>query len=179
MESNPTTFEQNLLKDLYTHLKVEGEVDDMMPDAPDIEERWVPTLNSYMADGIREFQNYPLTSIGWMMYAGMAIAQLWDLDWEKYSKVEDLYTMLRDVRGFDEMDEYITEEILKLDAKRADELTKLVGNCAARTYNYLMRQGVEAGTAEALQAYVSCLHQMYLMGACVQLHRMGYHMVKM
>ena len=45
--------------------------------------------------------------------------------------------------------------------------------------NYMMRQGVEPGTAEALQAYVSCLHQMYLMGACVQLHRLGYHMVKM
>lgn len=179
MESNPTTFEQNLLKDLYSYLKLMGEVDDMMPDAPDIEERWVPSLNTYMPDGIREFQNYPLTSIGWMMYVGMAIAQLWDLDWEKYSQVEDLYTMLRDVRGYDEMDEYITEAILKLDVKRADELTKLVGNCAARTYNYMMRQGVEPGTAEALQAYVSCLHQMYLMGACVQLHRLGYHMVKM
>lgn len=178
MNCNPTEFEQNLLKDLYSYLKLHGEVDDMMPDAPDIEERWVAVANSYMADGIREFQQYPLTSIGWMMYVGMAMAQLWDDDWERYSQVEDLYAMLRDVRGFDEMDEYVAQELLHLDEKKQDELSKLVGNCAARTYNYLMHQGFEPGTAQALQGYLGCLHQMYLMGACVQLHRLGYHMVK-
>lgn len=178
MESNPTEFEQNLLKDLYSYLKLHGEVDDIMPDAPDIEEKWVSIANSYMPDGIREFQQYPMTSIGWMMYVGMAVAQLWDVDWEKYSQVEDLYVMLRDVRGYDETDEYISQEVLGLDEKKQDELSKLVGNCAARTYNYLLHQNLEPGTAQALQGYLGCLHQMYLMGACVQLHRLGYHMVK-
>lgn len=66
-----------------------------------------------------------------------------------------------------------------LDEPRQERLSKLVGNCATRTYNYLMRNGIEPGTAQAVQAYISCLHQLYLMGACVQLHRLGYHMVKM
>lgn len=179
MDCNPTEFEQNLLKDLYSYLKLHGEVDDMMPDAPDIEQMWVPVANSYLPDGVREFQQYPLTSLGWVMYVGMAVAQKWDNDWDAFSKAEDPYAALRDVRGYDEMDEYIAEDILKLVPAKCDELSKLVGNCAARTYNYLMHQGVEAGTAQAMQAYMGCLHQLYLMGACVQLHRMGYHMVKM
>ncbi len=179
MESNPTTFEENLLKDLYTYLKIEGETDDIMPDAPDIEEKWVSVANAYLPDGVREFQDYPLTSLGWVMYVGMAVAQKWDNDWENFSVLEDPYAVLRDVRGYDEMDEYIAQEVLGLDPKRQDELAKLVGNCATRTYNYLMRHGIEPGTAQAVQAYISCLHQLYLMGACVQLHRMGYHMTKM
>ena len=32
---------------------------------------------------------------------------------------------------------------------------------------------------EAFEAYVSCLHQLYLFGAAMQLNRMGYHMTKM
>ena len=32
---------------------------------------------------------------------------------------------------------------------------------------------------EAFNAYVACLHQLYLMGAAMQLKRMGYHMTKM
>ena len=32
---------------------------------------------------------------------------------------------------------------------------------------------------EAFNGYVACLHQLYLMGASMQLKRMGYHMTKM
>ena len=31
---------------------------------------------------------------------------------------------------------------------------------------------------EAFNSYVSCLHQLYLFGAAMQLNRMGYHMTK-
>ena len=55
-------------------------------------------------------------------------------------------------------------------------LEKLVGECASRVYNVLHRQNIEPGTKEAFNAYVSCLHLLYLMGAAVQLKRMGYHM---
>ena len=34
-------------------------------------------------------------------------------------------------------------------------------------------------TKEAFNAYVACLHQLYLFGAAMQLKRMGYHMTKM
>ena len=38
---------------------------------------------------------------------------------------------------------------------------------------------LEPGTKEAFNGYVACLHQLYLMGAAMQLKRMGYHMTKM
>ncbi len=116
-------------------------------------------------EGMREFQDFPSASLGWMMYIGMAVAKMWDTEWEVmeqreqsdaridsaesrqnstegqiYSKIEDLYAYMRDKRGYDQMDEYISEEV---------------------------------------NGYVACLHQLYLMGAAVQLKRMGYHMTKM
>jgi hypothetical protein len=42
-----------------------------------------------------------------------------------------------------------------------------------------MHQRLEPGTKEAFNNYVACLHQLYLMGAAMQLKRMGYHMTKM
>ena len=53
------------------------------------------------------------------------------------------------------------------------------GECASRVNNALRHQNIESGTKEAFNAYVSCLHQLYLFGAAVQLKRMGYHMTKM
>ena len=53
------------------------------------------------------------------------------------------------------------------------------GECASRVYNALMHQHLEPGTKEAFNGYVACLHQLYLMGAAMQLKRMGYHMTKM
>ena len=32
---------------------------------------------------------------------------------------------------------------------------------------------------EAFNRYVACIHQLYLMGAAMQLKRIGYHMTKM
>ena len=77
------------------------------------------------------------------------------------------------------MDEYIREEVLQLTGVDYTALEKLVGECASRVYNALMHQRIEPGTKEAFNAYVSCLHQLYLMGVAMQLKRMGYHMTKM
>lgn len=50
---------------------------------------------------------------------------------------------------------------------------------ASRVNNILRHQLIEPGTKEAFNAYVTCLHQLYLFGAAMQLSRMGYHMTKM
>ena len=42
-----------------------------------------------------------------------------------------------------------------------------------------LQQRLEPGTKEAFNAYVACLHQLYLFGTAMQLKRMGYHMTKM
>jgi hypothetical protein len=171
-------FEEILRKDLHQYLLSLGEVDERLPECPDVEDKWEEIAKAYIPDGIREFQNYPSASLGWMMYIGMAVAKMWDTEWEIYSKVEDLYAYMRDKRGYDSMDEYIREEILLLQGTDYTTLEKLTGECASRVYNALMHQHLEPGTKEAFNGYVACLHQLYLFGASIQLKRMGYHMTK-
>lgn len=172
-------FENKLSKDLHQYLIAMGKVDERMPECPDVEDKWEPIAQSYITDGIREFADYPTVSLGWMMYLGMAVAKFWDAEWEIYSKIEDLYLYIRDKRGYDCMDEYVREEVLLLEGDDYDALEKLVGECASRVHNALLHQHLEPGTKEAFNGYVVCLHQLYLMGAAVQLKRMGYHMTKM
>ena len=197
-------FEEKLHQDLHQFLLSMKEVDERLPECPDVEDKWEEIAKAYIPDGIREFQDYPSASLGWMMYIGMAVAKMWDTEWEVmeqreqsdacinsaesrqnstegqiYSKIDDLYAYMRDKRGYDAMDEYIREEVLQLTGVDYTVLEKLVGECASRVYNALMHQRIEPGTKEAFDAYVSCLHQLYLFGAAMQLKRMGYHMTKM
>ena len=122
-------FEEQLRKDLHQFLLTMKEVDERLPECPDVDEKWEEIAKAYIPDGIREFQDFPSASLGWMMYIGMAVAKMWDTEWEIYSKIEDLYAYMRDKRAFN--------------------------------------------------GYVACLRQLYLMGAAMQLKRMGYHMTKM
>ena len=172
-------FEEKLRQDLHQFLLSMKEVDERLPECPDVEGKWEEIAKAYLPDGIREFQDYPSASLGWMMYIGMAVARYWDSEWEIYSKLPDLYAYMRDKRGYDSMDEYIREEVLLLSGADYTAIEKTVGECASRVYNVLMHQRLEPGTKEAFNGYVACLHQLYLMGAAIQLKRMGYHMTKM
>ena len=122
--------EEQLHNDLHQYLMGLKEVDEGLPKCPDVEGKWEEIAKAYVPDGIREFQNYPSASLGWMMYIGMAVAKMWDTEWEVmeqreqsdaridsaesrqnstegqiYSKIEDLYAYMRDKRGYDQMDE--------------------------------------------------------------------------
>jgi len=169
-------FEEKLRQDLHQFLLSVNEVDERLPECPDVEDKWEAIARAYLPDGIREFQDFPSASLGWMMYIGMALAKMWDTEWEIYSKIDDVYAYMRGKRGYDGLDEYIREEVLLLSGADYVGLEKLVGECASRVYNALRRQNIEPGTREAFNAYVACLHQLYLMGVAVQLKRMGYHM---
>ncbi len=172
-------FEEQLHQDLHQFLQSMKEIDVRLPECPDVEEKWEQIAKAYIPDGIREFNDFPSASLGWMMYIGMAVAKFWDAEWEIYSKIEDLYDYMRDKRGYDSMDEYIREDVLLLRGVDYTVLEKLVGECAFRVYNALRHQNIEPGTKEAFNAYVSCLHQLYLFGVAMQLNRMGYYMKKM
>lgn len=171
-------FEETIRKDLHGYLVAVKEVDERLPECPDVEEKWTSVAEAYLSDGIREFMDYPTVSLGWMMYIGMAVAKYWDTEWEIYSKLDNLYAYMRDKRGYDCMDEYIREELLLLSGDSFIALEKLVGECASRVHNIMRHQNIEPGTKEAFNAYVSCIRQLYMMGAAVQLRRMGYRMTK-
>jgi hypothetical protein len=172
-------FAERLLVDLHRFLVQRGVVDERLPECPDVEAKWPAVAEAYLPDGAREFANYPIASLGWMMFIGMAVAKFWDTDWERYAAVEDLYTPLRDKRGFDNLDEYILDEVLDLNGDDAEETQTLVGDSAERVKRELFSLDVEPGTVDAFKAYVACLKVMYQMGMAVQLNAMGYHMTKL
>ena len=171
-------FEETLHQDLHQFLLSMQEVDERLPECPDVEDKWEDIAKAYIPDGIREFQDFPSASLGWMMYIGMAIARFWDEDWDLYKHIANLYALLRDKRGYDQLDEYVREGVLLLRGDEYDKTEQLVSTCATRTHTLLMRQGFEPGTVDAMKGYVASLRQLYLMGMSVELHRLGYHMTR-
>ena len=131
-------FGEQLHKDLHQFLLSMKEVDERLPECPDVEEKWEEIAKAYIPDGIKEFYDFPSASLGWMIYIGMAVAKMWDTEWEIYSKIEDLYAYMRDKRGYDAMDEYIREDVLLLQGIDYTVLEKVAGECASRVYNALM-----------------------------------------
>ena len=56
-------FEEILRKDLHQFLQSMKEVDERLPECPDVEDKWEEIAKAYIPDGIREFQDYPSASI--------------------------------------------------------------------------------------------------------------------
>lgn len=172
-------FEKRVRENLLTYLAARQEIDVPMPECPDVEEAWSSVGEDYMPDGIREFNAYPTVSLGWIMFIGMAMAKFWDTDWERTAADSHIYNTLRDVQGFDRTDDYILDHVLGLDTKGHAVTSSLVNDCANHALSLLHHEGLTPGSAEAFRAYIACLHQLYLAGMAVQLHRMGYHMTKL
>lgn len=173
------TLEEKIREDLRQYLTGLQAIDAKMPECPDVEEAWAKVGEDYLPDGIREFAAYPTVSLGWIMFVGMAMAYLWDTDWEHWQYEPHPYLLLRDKRGFDHTDDYIMDELLQMDAAQHTATSRLVSECAHRTYALLRHEALAPGSAEAFRGYIACLHQLYLMGMAVQLHRMGYRMTQM
>ena len=87
-------FEEKLQQDLHQYLLSMNEVDNHMPECPDVEERWEQIAQTYLPDGIREFNDYPTASLGWMMYIGMAVAKYWDAELLRTSAVMTTWTSI-------------------------------------------------------------------------------------
>ncbi len=78
-------FEERVKADLTAFLQKKGALDSHVPECPDVEDKWSVIARAYLPDGAREFSQYPVVSLGWMMLTGMAAAYFWDTDWEKYA----------------------------------------------------------------------------------------------
>lgn len=169
-------FEEKVRADLIAFLQKKEALDSHVPECPDVEEKWSEIARAYMPDGAREFKDYPVVSLGWMMLIGMALAYYWDTDWTKYASETDLYEKLRDKRGYDNMDEAVVEDLLGYSGEAAEKMTELVANCASRVYSLLNHEHVEPGTEAALGCYIGALHQLYLVGMAMELNALGYHM---
>lgn len=172
-------FEEKVRQDLTSFLQHKGALDEKVPECPDVEEKWAEIARAYLPDGIREFQEYPVTSLGWMMFVGMAMAFYWDTDWEANAARKDFYEALRDLKGYDNMDEAVVENVLGYEGEKAKGIMDDVAECASRVYTMLTHSHIEPGTDIAFGCYTAALHQLYLAGMEVELNALGYHMTPM
>lgn len=169
-------FEAKVRKELTEYLQSKKVLDDHVPECPDVEEKWAGIAREYLPDGAREFKDYPVVSLGWIMFVGMAMAFYWDKEWEKHADRTDYYTALRDLKGYDNMDEAIVEQVLGYSGETAGKITDLVAECASRVYSMLNREHIEPGTSTAVGCYLAAIHQLYLAGMAMELNSLGYHM---
>ena len=84
-------FSDKLKSLLLQYLRQEGVVGERFPICQDVEDKWDNILTAYMPDGVREYSEYPMVSLGWIMFVGMAMAKYWDVDWEKYSFKDNIF----------------------------------------------------------------------------------------
>jgi len=167
-------YEERLSQNLLSSCTSKGYLCGVLLQTPDIDDKWRDMAPSYVADAIKEIVKYPAVSLGWAMYMGMAVASMWNEDWVKYDAVDNLYEYVRDVRGFDYLDEVVRGEVLGLegeDYKRAEEL---VLSCAEMALDAIRHEQIEPQSQLALLVYARSIKALYQVGAAVWLNQMGY-----
>lgn len=135
-------------------------------------------VKPYLGDAVADFEKFPLVSLGWIAFVGMGLAVLWDADWETYGKLtgQELYSGLRQPRGWDELDEYVLEEALglKKDSEEAQRYTKFLRKAAQQSYSALMHEKAEPSSPLAFQLYGRTLYGLYRLGVALGLASLGY-----
>lgn len=173
-------YEEGLRDALTKHLTDKKALDGRLLEVEELNEKWRTSAPSYMADAVPEIGKYPLVAIAWAMYEGMAAAVLWDKEWKRYADTEDFHKMLTEPRGFDCMDEYITEVLLAmpLGSKDAEELEDLIRSTAERALSLIRKEQVEAQSVMAFHVFARTTKVMFEAGVAVSLRRLGYNYVK-
>ncbi len=154
--------------------------DELMPKgnyliSPDLEKKWREIAPEYIADAVKEWNEYPEVALAWAGFIGLAIAHEWDKDWEKYSGKG--YNHLLGKRGFDDMDEHILQNILgyKLDSIEASGITHTLRSSAERILKLIQSEGIEGQTATAFYIFSRCVNVMYCFGVSMELKKLGYN----
>lgn len=173
-------YEESLRKSLTEHLTSLKALDGRLLEVEELNEKWRSSAPSYMADAVPEIAKYPLVAVAWAMYEGMGAAVLWDKEWSRYETTEDFHTMFTGPRGFDCMDEYITEVLmcLPLGSDEANKLEDLVRSTAERAQSLIRKEQIEAQSVMAFHIFARTTKVMFEAGVAVALRRMGYNYVK-
>ncbi len=141
--------------------------------SPDLDEAWLRYAPSFYGDAVRNFNEWPEYCLACAGYLGMAVAHLWDKDWARHEK--EPYSFFLGKRGFDDMDDRITDEILHERKPAVPAMQDL----SAAAQHFLMKECPEPGTALAYRMFLAAEEVMYRIGAAIELSRLGYRMEKM
>jgi hypothetical protein len=139
---------------------------------PDLDEAWQRYAPSFYGDAVHEFNGYPEYCLACAGYLGMAVAHLWDKDWVRY--MDSPYSFFQSDKGFDDMDDFITGNILRENTRSVAAMHSL----SAEAFHFLMKSGAEAGTADAYRFFLISVEVMYKIGAAIWLDKLGYKFEK-
>ena len=122
----------------------------------------------------RLVNSYPEFAIACAGYAGMAVAQWWDQDWGRHHNAK--YETLHGPRGFDDMDEYIVQNILGLPLESVDakQIMNILLCCAQKATTFIQHEHIEHQTVKAFHIFARTVKVMFRVGAALQLKRLGY-----
>lgn len=172
------TFENNLLTELLKRCTSQGLLEGTLLASEDIDERWEVYAPEYMADAVPQVNSYPAAAIAWAGYVGMAVANRWDADWERYA--DEPYTALHGSQGFDDMDEHIVEHFLglALDSEEALKIEETLRSCAHTAMTFIRREDTESQTTKAFYIFARTARVLFRIGAAIELKRLGYKFEK-
>ena len=173
-------YEASLRTTLVKRLTDAKWLEGQLLEVEELNEKWRSSAPSYMADAVPEIAKYPLVAIAWAMYLGMGAATLWDKEWNRYKDIEDFQKLMTEPRGFDCMDEYITEILLclPLGSAEAERLEDMVRSSAEAAQLLIRKEGIEAQSGMAFHIFARTTKGMFECGVAVQLKRLGYSYVK-
>ena len=173
-------YEESLRKALTDYLTEHKWLEGELLTVEELNDKWRTSAASYMADAVPEIAKYPLVAIAWAMYEGMGAAVLWDKEWKRYEATEDLHKMFTSPRGFDCMDEYITEVLLALPlgSAEAEKIEDMVRSTAERAQMLIRKEAIEAQSVMAFHVFARTTKVMFEAGVAVALKRLGYNYVK-
>lgn len=170
-------FEAKLQEALLRLCTSEGSLDGILLNTPDFEEKWNSGMGeAYVAEAIKEFNEYPEVAIAWAGYLGMAAAVSWDRSMVRF--LQDRYEDFHGSRGFDDMDEHITRDILHkpLASREAKDLASLMSACAGTALSLIRHEDVEYGSIDAYFIFIRCCKVLFMTGAAIELRELGYKM---
>ena len=172
MEERLDRFQEILENGLVKVCGMSGIQLEMMT-SPDIDDKWNDVLlKGYTADAVNNVNDYPQAALGFAAYLGMAVANQWDTDWNSFRDVP--YASYYGNRGFDDMDDHIVDDVLRLDSLIADKIRKTVLNCTQATQDLLRHEGIETRSEFGFYILVRCYSALFRIGVSLELHRLGY-----
>ena len=168
------TYEENLLQEMLRMCTSLGMLDGELLNSEDIDQKWKEWAPEYIAEALPEVNTYPEFAIACAGYAGMAVAQWWDEDWGRHHGTG--YEALHGSRGFDDMDEFIVQNILglTLDSVDAKQIMNILLCCAQKATTFIQHEHIEAQTIKAFHIFARTVKVMFRIGAALQLKRLGY-----
>ncbi len=170
-------FEERLTENLIKLCTDAGMMGGCPITVDELDAAWHASAAEYMGDAVPNIGEYPLAAIGWACWFGMGAALMWDGKWDGNYNSTDMYDAVRSPRGWDEMDEYVTEELFgeKCGTAKADRLEDMVRSCARAAETAIRKEGVEAQSVMAFHLFARVAKVMYRTGVSIALHGLGYH----